>query len=119
MINLLPPDTKEALHYARRNLVLRKWIIASLLCILGSVLLLVGGSLYLDQSIKETSKQVADTQKQLAKARVPEGWKLVPIIQSFAMWEDMHDVLVMFCVDGKTVTEAWNAALAAAPTKPE
>lgn len=65
MINLLPPDTKETLHYARRNLVLRKWIIASLFCLLGATLLLGGGALYLDQSINDTSKQVADTQRQL------------------------------------------------------
>jgi Tfp pilus assembly protein PilN len=65
MINLLPPDTKETLHYARRNRVLRKWIIASLICLLGSVLLVAGGSIYLNQSINDTSKQIADTQHQL------------------------------------------------------
>lgn len=65
MINLLPPETKETLHYARRNRSLRKWLIVSLFCLLGSALLLAGGSLYLQQSLNDTSKQVADTQHQL------------------------------------------------------
>ena len=53
--------------------------------------------------------------RRLAKAGCPEEWVCVPREPTFAMWEDMHDALVRYCVDGKTVTEAWNAAIKAVP----
>jgi Tfp pilus assembly protein PilN len=65
MINLLPPETKENLRYARRNRMLRRWIIVSLTCLFGAMMLVAGGGLYLQQSIDDTTKQIADTQHQL------------------------------------------------------
>jgi len=65
MINLLPPETKENLRYARRNRILRKWIIVSVICLFGAVALVAGGGLYLQRSIDDTNKQIADTQRQL------------------------------------------------------
>lgn len=57
--------------------------------------------------------ELADRLK--AAQRCPEGWVCVPRKQTFAMWEDMHDALVRYCVDGKTVEEAWDAAIKASP----
>jgi Tfp pilus assembly protein PilN len=66
MINLLPPETKSTLRYARRNRVLMRWVITNLFCLLGSVVLVAGGWLYLNQSVNQTTKQIDDTNKQLA-----------------------------------------------------
>lgn len=65
MINLLPPETKSELRFARRNRILLRWVSVSLFCLLGSLVLVAGGWVYLHQSINDTTRQIAYTQKQL------------------------------------------------------
>jgi Tfp pilus assembly protein PilN len=65
MINLLPPDTKSTLRYARHNRVLLRWVFTSLCCLVGALVLVAGGWLYLNQAIKDTNKQIDFTQSQL------------------------------------------------------
>jgi Tfp pilus assembly protein PilN len=67
MINLLPPDTKQAYHYARRNRTLIHWVTAFALTLVGGVLLAGGGYMYLNQTIKNTNQQISDSNQQLAK----------------------------------------------------
>lgn len=52
MINLLPPDVKENISYARRNTKLRKWAVAILMSILLIGGVVSAGYLYMQSSIK-------------------------------------------------------------------
>lgn len=61
MINLLPPETKTAYRYARRNKILARWITASVFCLLGGILLIGGGYLYLRQAINTTNRQITES----------------------------------------------------------
>lgn len=79
MINLLPPDRKENVLYARRNTKLIGWVIG-LVFSLGLIAVIVFfGGLFIDRSIEQNSKQVAaarerldETEVQETKARVEE-----------------------------------------------
>jgi Tfp pilus assembly protein PilN len=65
MINLLPPDSKEAYRYARRNRTLLRWVILMTASLCVAVLLVAGGYLYLRQQITNTQSSNRDTQTQL------------------------------------------------------
>jgi len=65
MINLMPPNTKKTLKYARRNRVLMHWVTTCAFFLVGGLVLIGGGWLYLNQQINETSKQIATTQQSL------------------------------------------------------
>lgn len=65
MINLLPPDYKQTVIYARRNATLRKWILALFVGIFGVILIIGGGYIYMEQSIKNAQKEVAASQRAL------------------------------------------------------
>lgn len=82
MINLLPPETKEAYRYARRNRMLIHWITAAVLCLAGGLLLLGGGYLYLNQSIKTTDQQIADSNRQLQAQNLTAVQKQVTTISN-------------------------------------
>jgi len=82
MINLLPPETKEAYRYARRNRMLIRWVTAGLLCLAGGLLLLGGGYLYLNQSIKTTNQQIADSNHQLQAQNLTAVQKQVTTISN-------------------------------------
>lgn len=72
MINLLPPDVKESMIYARRNTRLRHWIVA-ILCGLAGIFVIVGaGQLYLQQSIHAYEQQVAAGQLELKAQKLDE-----------------------------------------------
>lgn len=82
MINLLPPEYKEQIVYARRNTLLFKRTLISLLGIAGLVALMSFGYIYLDQSSKNINKQIAQTQEQLSAQKVTETQKRVGEISS-------------------------------------
>jgi Tfp pilus assembly protein PilN len=65
MINLLPPDSKEAYRYARRNRTLLRWVILMTASLCVAVLLVAGGYLYLRQQTTNTEHQIATAQTQL------------------------------------------------------
>jgi len=62
MINLLPPDLKNAYRYGRRNVVLRRWVAMCLVAFVGLGLISTYGLLSLHQSTVNYQQQVATTQ---------------------------------------------------------
>lgn len=72
MINLLPPDQKENMAYARRNTKLRRWITATMCGIVGILIVAGVGQLYLQASIKAYSQQVATGQAELKAQKLDE-----------------------------------------------
>ena len=65
MINLLPPEIKQEIMYARRNTKLLRWCSAIVLVIIGTGLIVGFGYLYLNRSIKANNAQLTDTTQQL------------------------------------------------------
>lgn len=59
MINLLPPELKTSYHFARRNVSLRKWLIACLIALIGLGGLTTFGLLTLKQSSVQYKRENA------------------------------------------------------------
>lgn len=77
MINIMPPDVKENIVFARRNTLLRKWsfiLLISMVVIIGVV---VTGQIYLQQSINTYTSQVQSGQDELKKQKLDETQKEV------------------------------------------
>ncbi len=72
MINLLPPEVKTGYTYARRNVVLRKWIMLFLVALVGLGALATYGLLQLKQSTKHYDKQIAASQAVFKEERSTE-----------------------------------------------
>ena len=72
MINLLPPDIKENLVYARRNTRLRHWAMGIFFSILGVVTIVSAGYLYLQSSIRSYTIQVEQGSEQLKAQKLEE-----------------------------------------------
>lgn len=72
MINLLPPDVKENMLYARRNTRLRRWITAVMFGVFGILVIVGAGQVYLQQSIKAYDLQVATGQEELRAQKLDE-----------------------------------------------
>lgn len=70
MINLLPPQTKEDLLYARRNTKLLRWFFALLLGIAGIIVLTVGGLFYTNQAIQSNTAIVTKERQQLEVQKI-------------------------------------------------
>jgi Tfp pilus assembly protein PilN len=82
MINLLPPEIKQDLFYARRNQMLLKWITTGLVCLSIGVVLAAGGYIYLRQSINSTTQQIAETTQQLQNQHLDSVQKNVTTISN-------------------------------------
>ncbi len=63
MINLMPNDVKTGYTYARRNVVLRKWVIAFVIAFVGLGALATYGLLTIKQSTSRYSDRIAATEK--------------------------------------------------------
>jgi Tfp pilus assembly protein PilN len=63
MINLMPPELKTGYVYARRNVTLRKWVIAFLIALVGLGVFATYGLLTIKQSTNQYSKEIAATQE--------------------------------------------------------
>lgn len=67
MINLLPPDVKDGYKYARRNVVLRRWVVIFLIALIGLGGLSTYGVLSIHQSTVNYSKKIGDTESAFQK----------------------------------------------------
>lgn len=72
MINLLPTGQKENITYARRNTVLRNWVIASLVAMAGIGIIVTGGFLYISMSTKAYQREVQLKKERLDAQKLDE-----------------------------------------------
>ncbi len=75
MINLLPPDYRDSLHYARINSQVRRWIISALGVLGGLILILLVGWIYLGQQINNLNKSVDGANDQLKAQKLGDAQK--------------------------------------------
>lgn len=73
MINLLPPEVKDNMVFARRNTKLRKWMIGLFCSVLGVVAIVVAGQLYLQSSINSYTTQVNAGKDQLKAQKIEDA----------------------------------------------
>ncbi|HMH31156.1 MAG TPA: hypothetical protein VK534_01625 [Methylomirabilota bacterium] len=62
MINLLPPELKTGYSYARKNVKLRKWVLAFLIALVGLGVLGTFGLVAISQSSAHNRQQIAGTE---------------------------------------------------------
>lgn len=65
MINLLVPEAKKALKFARHNTALVRWIVIFGIVLAGTGVIIIAGSLYLETTINRYTKQIAASRAQL------------------------------------------------------
>ncbi len=65
MINLLPPDTKQNYSFARLNVILRRWVVALFVVLIGVGAMATYGYLEIKSSKDSYQKQINSTQAQL------------------------------------------------------
>ncbi len=75
MINLLPPEEKSNILYARRNTVLRHWVFALLAVLAGSIVFLAAGQVYIAQTTSHLNKQVTAQRESLKEQKLDETQK--------------------------------------------
>lgn len=63
MINLLPPEVKSGYHYARRNVLLRRWVVMCLIALIGLGVIVTYGLLSLQNSTDRYNKEIAANEK--------------------------------------------------------
>lgn len=82
MINLLPPDLKESITYARRNTKLLHWCfsLVSSIALVGAVV--AGGHFYIAGVTDKSNRQLAEAEAQLQVQKVDETQKRVEEISS-------------------------------------
>lgn len=72
MINLLPPDTKQEIVFARRNTILRNWLSAMLIGFTGILVVIGAGLVFIVHSTDNWQKQVIQTEQQLKEQKLQE-----------------------------------------------
>lgn len=82
MINLLPPEQKESIRYARHNTRLRRWMLTMGISLVATAGIVAFGQLYLAQAIHANQKQLAQTQEQLKLQKLEDTQKRVQEISS-------------------------------------
>lgn len=70
MINLLPPDLKQSYHYAYRNVLLLRWLVAFAFGVLGLVAIVTAGLVYIQQSAQTYTTQIAATESSLQQQKL-------------------------------------------------
>ena len=82
MINLLPPELASGYRYARRNVVLQKWVLALAVALIGLLALGTYAMLTLHQSTVSYNNQVSSMTKQLSQEHLEATEKKVQDISS-------------------------------------
>lgn len=77
MINLLPPETRENIMYARRNTKLLRWSFALLAGIGGIVAVVLVGYFFINQNTKNINRQVELAHEELKVQKLEETQKRV------------------------------------------
>jgi len=72
MINLLPPDLKTSIIYARRNTMLIKWLVATLVGLAGVGAVVVAGQFYINHSVNAYKTEVQRSKEQLSAQKLEE-----------------------------------------------
>lgn len=72
MINLLPPEYKENIMYARRNRRLLNWSLAMVVSLAVIGLVVAGGYLLMNNSIKSQTAQAEKARQQLKDEKIDE-----------------------------------------------
>ena len=72
MINLLPPEQKTALQYARRNAFVVKWVIALLGAIIGVIVIVGGGQLYIARATTTIEEDTQKAEQRLEEQNISE-----------------------------------------------
>ena len=75
MINLLPTEYRDKLHFARSNTRVRGWILSTIAVIGGLLLILVGGWIYMDQQAGNLEKSLASVNQELKDQKLEETQK--------------------------------------------
>lgn len=97
MINLLPPEHKESIMFARYNTQLRRWIAGAMVGLAGVVAVVFGGQFMLQQNA-DSYQQAIDTNKErLAQQKQKETLEKTKGIQdSFKLVVDVLSREVLF-----------------------
>lgn len=82
MINLLPPEIKETFAYARRNLILLRWVMAFFVGIVGIGGVILAGQLSISQSAKTYATDVENKKDDLTQQKMAETQKRTEDISS-------------------------------------
>lgn len=72
MINLLPPTVKEGYHYARSNMLLRRWVVSFVVAFVGLGAIITYGLLNLQQATNTYTARIADSQAVFEKQKFAE-----------------------------------------------
>lgn len=66
MINLMPDDIKKEIIFGRRNRILRHWIVAVILVIIGVGAMTVAGELLINRNINSVEQDARVTQARIS-----------------------------------------------------
>jgi hypothetical protein len=77
MINLLPPQKKNDVHYARRNVIMTQFVVGAIVGIVGIVIVIAAGQFYIARSTKTMAAQVDHAKQHLAAQKLEETQKKV------------------------------------------
>ena len=82
IINLLPPDVKRDIIYARRNTSLRTWAYVILSCSVLVCVVIAAGYLYLQGSINTYSNQVTQSKQSLSEQKLEETQQQIETVSA-------------------------------------
>lgn len=77
MINLLPPNQKNEIIYARKNTQLLKWCFLMFLASLVAVAIIFAGQLYIKSTSNSYAKQIASTEQTLKSEKLSDTQKKI------------------------------------------
>ncbi|MCA9333018.1 hypothetical protein KDA00_04045 [Candidatus Saccharibacteria bacterium] len=72
MINLLPPEVREDITYARKNTLLLRWVFILFIVIVAIFVVVFAGQIYIKQSQKSYESQISEVQNQLKVQKLEE-----------------------------------------------